>query len=194
MAWIATGSLLGALALQGAIIAGAILRGGSSSYQGGASLLLSEDHHLVDFLAVTGINLAWLVAIFMLAWPIGRLWSWGIHDSWDHPKVNLVARFLYPFVAVCLIAILCWIFSEQALALDSRLESHWALLGTLPHGTLEFGAFLLPLAAAASCIAWPAEKPGRLLARALWISLPLIAAAALVEVYLTPHLLLPYRI
>jgi hypothetical protein len=185
--------LIGSLAIQVAIIAAAALRRGSSPYEGSSSVLLSHEHHIGDVVAIAVINCLWLLAIAMLAWPIARLWSWGIHDTWDHPNVNVAARILYPLVAVVLLVALWWVFTEQALALDSRLVSHWALFATLPHGTLEFGGLLLPLATAASCIFAPAEKPGRLLLRAVSVSIPLVLIAAFVEVYLTPHLLLPLQ-
>jgi len=139
------------------------------------------------------MNCAWLIGIALLAWPIARLWSWGIHDTWDHPAVNAAARIVYPLIAVCLLIGLWWVFSEQAHALDERLVSHWALFVTLLHGTPELGALLLPLAAAASCIFTPAARPGRLLLRAVSVSVPLILIAAIVEVYLTPHLLIPLQ-
>jgi hypothetical protein len=191
--WIGIVTVLGSLAIQIAIIATAALRGGSSPYNGNASFLLSHKHHISDVAAIAGINCIWLFAIAMLAWPIARLWSWGIHDTWDHPSVNATARVLYPLVAVVLLITLWWVFSEQALALDRRLTSHWALFATLPHGTLEFGALLLPLTTAASCIFAPAAKPGRLLLRAVSVSVPLVLVAAFVEVYLTPHLLIPFQ-
>jgi hypothetical protein len=143
---------------------------------------------------IAGMNCAWLLAISLLAWPIARLWSWDIHDTWDHPAVNASARFIYPLVAVCLLTGLCWVFSEQAAAIDRRLVSHWALFATLLHGTPELSALLLPLAAAASCIFAPAAKPGRLLLRTVSVSVPLLVAAALIEVYLTPHLLIPFEV
>jgi hypothetical protein len=193
-ALIATSAFAGALVMQLAIISAAALRGGaSSSYDGNASVLLDTQHSLTDVVVIAGTNCIWLAAMAMLAWPIARLWSWSIHDTWDHPNVNIAARFLYPLVALILLATLCWIFSEQALALDVHLVSHWALFATLPHGTLEFSALLLPLAAAASCIVMPAEKPGRLLVRSLAVALPLLLCAAIVEVYLTPHLLIPLQ-
>ncbi len=191
--WIGVATFLGSLTIQIAIIAAAALRGGSSPYDGSASVLLSREHHIGDVAAIAGINCVWLLAIAMLAWPIARLWSWGIHDTWDHPNVNIAARFLYPLVALVLLIALWWVFTEQASALDGRLVSHWALFATLPHGTLEFGAFLLPLATAASCIFAPAAKPGRLLLRAISVSVPLVLVAASVEVYLTPHLLIPFQ-
>jgi hypothetical protein len=191
--WIGFATVLGSLAIQVAIIAAAALRGGPSRYDGNASVLLSREHHISDVAAIAGINCIWLFAIAMLAWPIARLWSWGIHDTWDHPYVNMTARVLYPLVSLVLLGALWWVFSEQALALDRRLTSHWALFATLLHGTLEFGALLLPLATAASCIFAPAAKPGRLLLRALSVSVPLVLVAAFVEVYLTPHLLLPLQ-
>lgn len=191
--WIGVAALGGALAMQAAIFTAAALGLNSVPDDGTSSVLLSHHPHLGDLVAVAGTNCAWLAAIGMLAWPIARLWSWGINDTWDHPKVNLAARFLYPLVAVCLLVTLCWFFSGQAQMLDDRLVSHWALLAMLPHGTLEFGALLLPLAAAASCIFAPAEKPGRLLLRALAVSFPLLICAATIEVYLAPHLLLPFQ-
>jgi hypothetical protein len=191
--WIAVAALAGSLAMQAAIFTAAALGLSSVPDDGDASVLLSQHPHLGDLIAVAGTNCVWLVAIGMLAWPIARLWSWGIHDTWDHPSVNMVARFLYPLVAVCLLVTLCWFFSRQAQMLDDRLVSHWALLAMLPHGTLEFSALLLPLAAAASCMFVPAEKPGRLLLKSLAVALPLLVCAALVEVYLAPHLLLPLR-
>ncbi len=191
--WIGAATVIGSLAIQVAIIATAALRSGSSPYEGNSSVLLSHEHHIGDVAAIAGINCLWLLAIAMLAWPIARLWSWGIHDTWDHPNVNVAARILYPLVAVVLLVALWWVFTEQALALDSRLVSHWALFATLPHGTLEFGGLLLPLATAASCIFAPAEKPGRLLLRAVSVSIPLVLVAAFIEVYLTPHLLLPLQ-
>jgi hypothetical protein len=190
--WIGVATFLGSLAIQVAIIAAAALRGGSSPYDGSASVLLSREHHISDLAAIAGIKCIWLLAIAMLAWPIARLWSWGIHDTWDHPNVNIAARILYPLVGVVLLVALWLVFTEQALALDRRLVSHWALFATLPHGTLEFGALLLPLSAAASCIFAPAARPGRLLLRTLSVSVPLVLVAALVEVYLTPHLLIPF--
>ncbi|MGA9760852.1 MAG: hypothetical protein WBQ14_00295 [Gaiellaceae bacterium] len=156
-------------------------------------MLLSAYPHLSDVALIAGMNAAWLAAISMLAWPIARLWSWDIHDTWDHPGVNAAARILYPLVAVCLLTGLWWVFSEQARALDGRLVSHWALFTTLVHGTPELGALLLPLAAAASCIFRPASRPGRLLLRAISVSVPLVLIAAFVEVYLTPHLLIPLQ-
>jgi hypothetical protein len=192
-AWIAAGALAGSLAMQAAILTAAVLKLNATPDDGTASVLLSRQHHVGDVLVIAGTNAAWLAAIAMLAWPIARLWSWGIHDTWDHPNVNVAARFLYPLVAVVLLGTLCWVFSRQAQMLDGRLDSHWALLAMLPHGTLEFGALLLPLAAAASCIFAPAEKPGRLLLRTLAIAFPLLVCAALVEVYLTPHLLIPLK-
>jgi hypothetical protein len=156
-------------------------------------VLLSPHPHFSDAVAIAGMNAVWLAAISMLAWPIARLWSWGIHDTWDHPGVNVVARILYPLVAVCLLTGLWWVFSEQARELDGRLVSHWALFITLVHGTPELGALLLPLAAAASCIFRPAGKPGRLLLRAISVSVPLVLIAAFVEVYVTPHLLIPLQ-
>ncbi|MGD0272190.1 MAG: hypothetical protein ABSB96_00425 [Gaiellaceae bacterium] len=191
--WIAISALAGSLAMQAAIFTSAALGLNSVLDDGTVSVLLSHHPHVGDLIAVAGTNCAWLVAIGMLAWPIARLWSWGIHDTWDRPSVNIVARFLYPLVAVCLLVVLCWVFSRQAQMLDHRLVSHWALLAMLPHGTLEFGALLLPLAAAASCIFVPAEKPGRLLLRSLAVALPLLVCAALLEVYLAPHLLLPLQ-
>ena len=191
--WIAIAALAGSLTMQVAIFAAAALRLNSVPDAGSASVLLSRHPHVGDLVAVAGTNCVWLMAIGMLAWPIARLWSWGIHDTWDHPSVNIVARFLYPFVAVCLLVALCWVFSRQAQMLDHRLVSHWALLAMLPHGTLEFGALLLPLAAATSCMFVPAEKPGRLLLTSLAVALPLLVCAALLEVYLAPHLLLPLR-
>lgn len=191
--WIAGATFAGSLSMQLAIIATAALRSGSSSYDGTPSVLLDRHAHLGDVAAVAGMNCAWLAAIAMLAWPIARLWSWSIHDTWDRPGVNVAARFLYPLVAVVLLVTLGWVFSEQARALDTQLESHWALLATLSHGTFEFAALLLPLVAAASCIFAPAEKPGRLLLRALAIALPLLVLAAIVEVYVTPQLLIPLQ-
>jgi hypothetical protein len=178
--------------LEAAVIVTAALRSGSS-YAGSSSVLLSHQHHFSDVAAIAGMNGAWLAAISMLAWPIARLWSWGIHDTWDHPGVNAAARVVYPLVAVCLLTGLWWVFSEQASALDRRLVSHWALFATLVHGTPELAALLLPLAAAASCIVRPAMKPGRLLLRAISLSVPLVLVAAFVEVYLTPHLLIPLQ-
>ena len=186
-------ALSGALALQAAIVLTAALRGGSSSYNGSRSVLLSHQHHFSDVAVIASLNIAWLVAISMLAWPIARLWSWGIHDTWDLPGVNAAARIVYPLVAVCLLIGLWWVFSEQARALDARLVSHWALFATLVHGTPELGGLLLPLAAAASCIVAPATKPGRLLLRAVLVSIPLVLVAAFLEVYLTPHLLIPLQ-
>jgi hypothetical protein len=174
------------------IVATAALRSGSS-YDGSASVLISTNHHFSDVLVIAGMNCAWLAAISLLAWPIARLWSWGIHDTWDHPAVNVAARFIYPLVAVCLLTALWWIFSEQAAALDEHLSSHWALFATLLHGTPELGALLLPLVAAASCIFVRAERPGRLLLRAISVSVPLILAASVIEVYLTPYLLTPLQ-
>jgi len=191
--WIGVSALAGSLAMQAAIFTAAALGLNSVPDDGSVSVLLSSHPHVGDLIAVAGTNCAWLAAIGMLAWPIARLWSWGIHDTWDRPGVNIAARFLYPLVAVCLLVTLCWFFSRQAQMLDQRLVSHWALLAMLPHGTLELGALLLPLAAAASCIILPAERPGRLLLRSLAAALPLLVCAALVEVYLTPHLLLPLR-
>lgn len=184
----------GALVLQAAIVVTAALRSGSSSYDASGSVLLSHQHSFSGVLAIASMNCAWLAAISLLAWPIARLWSWGIHDTWDHPAVNVAARFIYPLVAVCLLTALWWIFSEQARAVDERLSSHWALLVTLLHGTPELSALLLPLATAASCIFARAEKPGRLLFRAIEVSVPLLLAAALIEVYLTPHLLIPFKV
>jgi hypothetical protein len=157
-------------------------------------VFFSHQHHFSDVVTIAGMNCAWLVAISLLAWPIARLWSWGIHDTWDHPAVNVAARFIYPLVAVCLLTALWWIFSEQARALDERLSSHWALFITLLHGTPELSALLLPLAAAASCIFARAARPGRLLLRAASVSVPLLLFAALIEVYVTPHLLIPLEI
>src|SRR5450830_1094538 len=191
--WIGVATFLGSLAIQVAIIAAAALRGGSSPYDGNASVLLSREHHIGDVAAIAGINCVWLFAIAMLAWPIARLWSWGIHDTRDHPNVNIAARNLYPRVAGGHLGTLWWVFSAQALALAHRLPSHWALFASLAHGTLEFGALLLPLAAAASCVFAPAAKPGRLLLRAVSVSVPLVLIAAFVEVYLTPHLLIPFQ-
>ena len=191
--WVGVATFVGSLAIQVAIIAGAALRGSSSSYDGSASVLLSGEHHISDVATIAGINCIWLLAIAMLAWPIARLWSWGIHDTWDHPYVNVAARVLYPLVALVLLGALWWVFTDQALALDRRLTSHWALFATLPHGTFEFGALLLTLATAASCIFAPAAKPGRLLLQAVAVSVPLVLVAAFVEVYLTPHLLLPLQ-
>jgi hypothetical protein len=179
--------------LQLAIVLTAALRTGPSAYDGSNSVLLSRQHHLSDVAAIAGMNWAWLVAISLLAWPIARLWSWSIHDTWDHPAVNAAARVVYPLVAVCLLTGLWWVFSEQARALDARLSSHWALLVTLVHGTPELGALLLPLAVAASCILAPAAKPGRLLLQAVSVSVPLVLVAAFVEVYLTPQLLIPLQ-
>ncbi len=192
--WIGAGALGGALLLQVAIVVTAALRNGSSSYNDSSSVLFSHQHHYSDVTAVAGLNCAWLVAITLLAWPIARLWSWDIHDTWDHPVVNSAARVVYPIVAVCLLIGLWWIFSEQARALNRHLVSPWALFVTLPHGTPELGALLLPLAAAASCIFAPAARPGRLLLRAVSVSVPLIFVAALIEVYLTPHLLIPFEL
>ncbi len=191
--WIAVAAFAGSLTMQAAIFITAALRLNDVPDDGSVSVLLSRHPHVGDLIAVAGTNFAWLAAIGMLAWPIARLWSWSIHDTWDHPSVNIAARFLYPFVAVCLLATLCWVFSRQAQMLDHRLVSHWSLLAMLPHGTLELGALLLPLAAAASCIFVPAEKPGRLLLRSLAVALPLLVCAALIEVYVTPHLLLRLR-
>jgi len=192
--WTLAVALAGALALQTAIIATAALRGaGSSSYDGSSSVLLSHQHHLSDAVVIAGTNCAWLLAISLLAWPIARLWSWSIHDTWDHPAVNAAARIAYPFVALCLLVSLWWVFSEQARALDERLASHWALFATLVHGTPELAALLLPLAAAASCIFVPAARPGLLLLRAVSVSAPLLLVAAIVEVYVTPHLLIPLQ-
>lgn len=188
--WIGVAALAGALAMQAAIFAVAASGLNAVPDNGGRSLLLSHHPHVGNLIVILATNSAWLAAIGMLAWPIARLWSWSIHDTWDHPIVNVVARVLYPLVAVCLLATLCWVFSRQAQMLDHRLVSHWALLAMLPHGTLEFGALLLPLAAAATCMFVPAEKPGRLLLRSLAIALPLLVCAALIEVYVTPHLLL----
>ncbi|MHB8060205.1 MAG: hypothetical protein ACYDHO_05165 [Gaiellaceae bacterium] len=192
--WIGAAALGGALALQTAILDTAVLRGGSSPYGNSRSVLLSHQHHFSDVVAIAGLNCAWLAGISLLAWPIARLWSRGIHDTLDHPAVNEVARFIYPLVAVGLLEALWWIFSEQARALDGHLSSHWALFATLLHGTPEFSALLLPLAAAASCIFAPAERPGRLLLSAISLSVPLLLAASLIEVYLTPHLLIPFEI
>ena len=191
--WIGIAALVGALAMQAAIFAVAASGLNAVPDNGARSVLLSHHPRVSDLIVILGTNCAWLVAIGMLAWPIARLWSWSIHDTWDHPTVNIVARVLYPLVAVCLLATLCWVFSRQAQMLDHRLVSHWALLAMLPHGTLEFGALLVPLAAAASCMFVPAEKPWRLLLRSLAVALPLLVCAALVEVYLAPHLLLPLR-
>lgn len=177
-----------------AIVATAALRRGTSTYDNSGSVLLSHQHHFSDVLAIAGTNCAWLVAISLLAWPIARLWSWGIHDTWDYPAVNVAARIIYPLVGVCLLIGLWWIFSEQARALDEHLSSHWALFATLLHGTPELSALLLPLAAAASCIFARAGKPGRLLLRTISVSVPLLVAAALIEVYLTPHLLIPLEV
>jgi hypothetical protein len=177
-----------------AIIVTAALRSGATAYDRSNSVLLSQQNHLSDAVLVAGLNYAWLAAITLLAWPIARLWSWDIHDTWDHAVVNAAARVVYPIVAVCLLLGLWWIFSAQARALDERLISHWALFATLPHGTPEFSALLLPLAAAASCIFAPAERPGRLLLRTVAVSVPLVLIAALVEVYLTPQLLIPLQV
>jgi len=176
-----------------AIVLTAALRNGSSSYDASSSVLLSHQHHFADVVTIAGVNCAWLAGISLLAWPIARLWSWGIHDTWDHPAVNVAARIVYPLIAVCLLTGLWWVFSEQARALDERLVSHWALFVTLVHGTPELGALLLPLAAAASCILAPAAKPGRLLLRAVSVSVPLVLIATFVEVYLTPNLLIPMQ-
>ena len=191
--WIAVAALAGSLTMQAAIFTAAALGLNSVPDDGTSSVLLSHHPHAGDLIAVAGTNCIWLMAIGMLAWPIARLWSWGIHDTWDRPSVNVVARVLYPLVAVCLLVTLCWFFSRQAQMLDHRLVSHWALLAMLPHGTLEFGALLLPLAAAASCMFAPAEKPGRLLLKSLAVAFPLLVCAAFVEVYLAPHLLLPFQ-
>ena len=94
-----------------AIVATAALRRGTSTYDNSGSVLLSHQHHFSDVLAIAGTNCAWLVAISLLAWPIARLWSWGIHDTWDYPAVNVAARIIYPLVAVCLLIGLWWIFS-----------------------------------------------------------------------------------
>jgi hypothetical protein len=181
-----------ALLFQIAIIAGASLRD-SSYYDRLNSVLLSNHPHFSDVAAVVAMNSVWLAAITLLAWPIARLWSWDIHDTWDHPAVNAVMRVVYPSLAVVLLGALWWIFSEQALALSKGLVSRWALLVTLPHGTLEFTALFLPLSAAASCIVAPAAKPGRLLLTAFLVALPLLVCAALIEVYLSPELLAPLR-
>ena len=186
-------ALSAALALQAAIVFTAALRSGASPYNDSSSVLLSHQHHISDVAVIASLNIAWLVAISMLAWPIARLWSWGLHDTWDHPSVNAAARIVYPLVAVCLLTGLWWVFSEQAAALDARLVSHWALFATLVHGTPELSALLLPLAAAASCVVAPAIRPGRLLLRAVSVSIPLVLVAAFVEVYLTPHLLIPLQ-
>lgn len=191
--WIGVAALAGALLMQAVIFAVAASGLNAVPDNGTQSVLLSHHPHLSDLFVILGTNCVWLVAIGMLAWPIARLWSWSVHDTWDSPSVNIAARFLYPLVAVCLLVALCWVFSRQAQMLDHRLVSHWALLAMLPHGTLEFGALLLPLAAAASCMFVPAVKPGRLLLRSLAVALPLLVCAALVEVYLAPHLLLPLR-
>ncbi|MGD0165872.1 MAG: hypothetical protein ABSC51_01085 [Gaiellaceae bacterium] len=192
-AWIAGGALAGSLAMQLAVFAAAVLKLNPTPDNGTSSVLLSRQHHLSDVLVIAGTNLAWLMAIAMLAWPIARLWSWGIHDTWDHPNVNIAARVLYPLVAICLLGTLFWVFSRQVQMLDDRLLSHWALLAMLPHGTLEFGALLLPLVAATSCIFVPAREPGRLLVRTLALAVPLLVCAALLEVYLAPRLLIPLK-
>ena len=191
--WIGATALGGALVLQAAIVGTAALLSGPPSYKGSSSLLLSHQHHFSDVVVVAGMNCAWLVAISLLAWPIARLWSWSIHDTWDPPAVNVAARVVYPLVAVCLLTGLWWVFSQQARVLDEHLVSHWALFVTLLHGTPELGALLLPLAAAASCIFAPAARPGRLLLRAVSVSVPLVLVAALIEVYLTPRLLIPLQ-
>jgi hypothetical protein len=188
---IAIVTLVVALALQAAIVAGSTLHG--STISGLSSSLLSDDHRLSDVVAIAAVNSAWLVALTLLAWPIARLWSWSIHDTWDHPYVNVAARIIYPTLALVLIVLLWWVFSAQAQALSERLVSRWALFATLPHGTLEFGALLLPLVAALSCIFAPAARPGRLLLSAFAVALPLILLAALVEVYVSPELIAPLR-
>lgn len=193
--WIGVAALGGALVLQTAIVVTAVLRSGSSPYYDGfSSVLLSDQHHFSAVLAIAELNFAWLAGISLLAWPIARLWSWGIHDTWDRPAVNLAARFIYPLVAVGLLEALWWVFSEQARTLDGHLPSHWALFITFLHGTPELGALLLPLAAAASCIFVRAKKPGRLLLTAASVSVPLLLVAALIEVYVTPSLLNPLAV
>src|SRR5450756_437691 len=80
--WTLAVALAGALALQTAIIAtAALLSGGSSSYDGSSSVLLSPQHHLSDAALIAGINCAWLLAISLLAWPIARLWSCLLYTS-----------------------------------------------------------------------------------------------------------------
>ena len=192
--WSLAAAVAGSLVMQLAIIGTAALMGGASAYDGTSSMLLSSRPQLSDVAAVLGMNSAWLAAIAMLAWPIARLWSWSIHDTWDRPGVNTAARVLYPLVAALLLIALWWVFSQQAMALDQHLESHWALFATLAHGTFELTALILPLSVAASCIIAPAERPGRLLLRALAVSLPLLVCAAFIEIYLTPHLLFPFRL
>ena len=191
--WIAGATFAGSLSMQLAIIATAALRSGSSSYDGTPSVLLDRHAHLGDVAAVAGMNCAWLAAIAMLAWPIARLWSWSIHDTWDRPGVNVAARFLYPLVAVVLLVTL-WLGLLRAGAGAGHAAR--VALGASGHALawhLEFAALLLPLVAAASCIFAPAEKPGRLLLRALAIALPLLVLAAIVEVYVTPQLLIPLQ-
>ena len=86
-----------------AIVLTAALRNGSSSYDASSSVLLSHQHHFADVVTIAGVNCAWLAGISLLTWPIARLWSWGIHDTWDHPAVNVAARIVYPLIAVCLL-------------------------------------------------------------------------------------------
>jgi hypothetical protein len=193
-AWIGVSALGGALLLQVVIIATSALMTGPSRFDAAGSTLLFGPHDLGDASWIAGTNCAWLLGIAALAWPIARLWSWDIHDTWDHPRVNLAARFFYPSLAILLLAALWWIFSLQAYALGKHLVSSWALFATLAHGTPELTALLLPLAAAASCIFAPAEKPGHLLFGALAVSAPLLVCAAFLEVYLTPHLLAGLRV
>jgi len=185
-------AFVASLAMQTAIIAGASLRE-RSSFEGFSSLLLSDHHRFSDALRIAAMNSAWLVAITLLAWPIARLWSWDIHSTLDHPLVNVFARFAYPAVAVALVGTLWWIFSEQALILSEHLVSRWALLATLPHGTLELTALFLPLSSAATCIFKPAERPGRLILKTFCVALPLVAIAALTEVYVGAELVSSFR-
>jgi hypothetical protein len=181
------------LALQLAIVAGTLLPGYSALDAGADSVLLDGGGSLGDVVGILWRNAAWLAAITLLAWPIARLWSWGLNDSWDPAWINLAARRLYPGVAVLLLLTLWWVFSRQALLLSESLAGRWALFALFGHGTLELTALLLPLCAAASCVRAPARRPGRRLLAAVAVALPLLVLAALVEVFLSPRLLAPLR-
>ncbi|MGZ4383598.1 MAG: hypothetical protein ACXVY8_05110 [Gaiellaceae bacterium] len=180
-----------ALLLQLLIVAGTLvphhLGPGSSS----DSMLLIRTGTLGDVAGILEANGAWLAAVTLLAWPIARLWSWSLDDSWDPAWVNRVARGVYPAVAATLLLVLWWIFSAQARTLSEGLVARWALFATFLHGTLEFTALLLPLCAAASCIRAPAARPGRRLLISVAVAAPLLISAAAIEVYVSPRLLAP---
>jgi hypothetical protein len=177
------------LALQVAIVAGTFVNHRWTLQEDTDSLLMVRGGSLADVGLVLSGNLVWLLAMTLLAWPIARLWSWGLDETWDPVWINRVARGLYPAVAVLLVGALWWAFSAQALALSEQLRGRRALFGMFGHGTLELTGLLLPLCAGFSCIRAPAAHPGRRVLAAVALAMPLLVCGALVEVYLSPQLL-----